>query len=247
MLAFLLAGHRSRLTFVVRQKFMQFRILCLSLVLLLSVASCRDVARSDADQLEPPISLVFPDGLSWKAVFDAGFRPKHLPGLERRKVECVEQAISFTFRQQPAFELDAGRLMIELQSDDSIRIIEHVSRVPISRQEAEGRLKAFRALFPGLMRKGGSVPPLMEEGSGGMMALSGYYAMAEEGGYTIHYGFTSSFRPETPFLPVFMIAKRHDMTARSLPIRRKVIEPPLGYEWYSLDPEVSTPDTKPAK
>ncbi len=225
---------------------MQLSFCCLTLILL-SITSCRDVAHGDTAGRNPPVQLAFPNGISWKAVFDAGFRPKHLPGLERKKAECVDQGVMFTFRQQPGFELDKGRLMFELQSDDSIRIIEDVSRVPISMEDAEKRLKAFHALFASELRKKGSVPPLMDKARGGVMALSDYYAMAEDEGYTIHYGFTGSFQPKTPLLPVFMIALRHSMKAPPLPIRRKVVEPPAGYEWYSLDPKVSTPDPKPPK
>jgi hypothetical protein len=216
-------------------------------LLLLTMISCRDVAQSDTAHRNPPVQLAFPSGLSWKAVFDAGFRPKHVPGLDTVMAECVAQEVLFTFRQQPGFELDKGRLMFELQSDDSIRIIEHVSRVPISMEEAERRLKAFHALFASELRQKGSVPPLMDKARGGVMALSEFYAMAEDDGYTIHYGFTGSFQPKTPLLPVFMIALRHNMDAVPLPIRRKVVEPPAGYEWYSLDPKVSTPDPKPPK
>ncbi len=215
--------------------------------LMVMMASCRDSAQSEIVRQPSLNELEFPKSLSWKTIFDEGFRPKHVPGLETDRAECIDQEVIFKFRQQPEFKLDKGRLMFELQSDDSIRIIEHMSRVPISMEEAERRLKAFHALFASELRQKGSVPPLMDKARGGVMALSDYYAMAEVEGYTIHYGFTGSFQPKTPLIPNFMIALRHNMKAVPLPIRRKIVLPPLGYEWYSLDPKVSTPDPEPPK
>jgi hypothetical protein len=189
-----------------------------------------------------PLELSFPPGITWKQVFDSGFRPKHIPGLERKKVECPGQELVFRFRDKPGFQLESGRLMFELQSDNSIRIIEHVGRVPISMEEGEKRMEIFHGLFSKELIRKGSVPPLMDKERGGVAALSDYYAAAENEGYTIHYGFTGSFQPGKPLLPIFMVALRHNMEAVPLPIRRETVKPPEGFEWYSLDPKVSTPD-----
>jgi hypothetical protein len=190
-----------------------------------------------------PVELSFPQSLSWKAVFDGGFRPKYIPGLERKKVECVEQEVVFRYHNKPEFHLDRGRLMFELQSDDSIRVIEHVGRVPVSMEEGAKRMDRFHALFDRELLRRGAVPPQMEEEFGSVKALSDYYAAAENEGYTIHFGFTSSFQREKPLIPIFMIALRHRMDIVPLPVRRSAIEPPKGYEWYSLDPKVNTPDS----
>lgn len=189
-----------------------------------------------------PLELTFPPGITWKQVFDSGFRPKHIPGLETVQAECTGQELVFRFRDKPGFRLDSGRLMFELQSDNSIRIIEHISRVPISMEEGEKRMENFHCTFSKELKRKGSVPPLMDKERGGVAVLSDYYAAAEDEGYTIHYGFTGSFQPGKPLLPIFMVALRHNMEAVPLPIRRATVNPPEGYEWYSLDPKVSTPD-----
>jgi hypothetical protein len=44
--------------------------------------------------------LRFPDGISWKAVFDAGFRPKHVSGLEKKLTECRNQPLCFEFQKR---------------------------------------------------------------------------------------------------------------------------------------------------
>ena len=192
--------------------------------------------------MSAPLELQFPPAVTWKEVFERGFRPKHVSGLESERVECLEQELIFRYREKPGFLLDQGRLMFELQSDDSIRIINHIGRVPISMEEAGKRMQLFHNLFSQELIQRGSVPPLMDKERGGVAALSDYYATAEFEGYTIHYGFTASFQPRKPLLPEFLIALRHNMKAVPLPIRRKTVEPPQGYEWYSLDPKVSTPD-----
>ncbi len=208
--------------------------LCLLILIFFNLTSFR--------LMSAPLELQFPPALTWKEVFDRGFRPKHVPGLEQDKVECLGQELVFRYRKKPGFPLDQGRLMFELQSDNSIRIINHIGRVPISMEEAEKRMQLFHNLFSKEIIQRGSVPPLMDKERGGVAALSDYYATAEFQGYTIHYGFTGSFQPSKPLLPEFLIALRHNMKAVPLPIRRKTVEPPQGYEWYSLDPKVSTPD-----
>jgi len=180
--------------------------------------------------------LVFPSGVSWKEIFDSGLRPKHIAGLERKKAECRDQQLDFRFKQSPLFHLDDGRLMFELRSDDSIRIIEHISRVPITMEEGRKRMKEFHDLFTTELKRSGSVPPLMDPERGGVAATSDYYAAAEDQGYTIHYGFTGSAHPVTPLVPVFMIALRHKMDILDLPIRRKTVEPPEGYESHDMTP-----------
>jgi hypothetical protein len=95
----------------------------------------------------PPV-LRFPDGISWKAVFDAGFRPKHIPGLERKMTGCRNQPLRFELEgSSEAFIIDPGRLSIELRPDDSVRLFMHTSHVPISMEEGEMRLMTFRRIF----------------------------------------------------------------------------------------------------
>lgn len=180
--------------------------------------------------------LVFPSGVSWKEIFDSGLRPKHIAGLESDRAECRDQQLDFRFKESPLFHLDEGRLMFELRSDDSIRIIEHISSVPITMEEGRKRMKEFHDLFTTELKRAGSVPPLMDPERGGVAATSDFYAAAEDQGYTIHYGFTGSAHPVTPLVPVFMIALRHRMDVPDLPIRRKTVEPPEGYENHDMTP-----------
>ncbi len=187
-------------------------------------------------------TLHFGDPLTWKSIFDSGFRPKYVPGLEIWATECKDQAMILKFPDKPGFLLDRGRVKFELQSDDSIRILAHVGRVPITMDEGAKRLEDFRNLFGGDLQRRGSIPPLMDEVHGGVMSSSENDAVAKSSGFVVFYGFISAYDPKTPLLPVLTIGLDMDMESIEPPIRTEVIKPPAGYEWYSLDPKVSTPD-----
>jgi hypothetical protein len=188
-----------------------------------------------------PLDFHFPDDISWKAVFDGGFRPKHVSGLERKKAQCIDQEITLHYGEHPAFRLDRGRLLFELQSDESLRIIEHVSRVPITMEEGKRRLDAFRLMFDGNIVKHGVMPPIVDPKNGRVMTISDQATLAEVDGYRVSFRFTSAMNPRTPLIPILMISQKYSMKDPQLPIRRKIVEPPPGYEWYSLDPRVHTP------
>lgn len=63
------------------------------------------------------------------------------------------------------------------------------------------------------------------------------------GEYRIWYGFDNSMGKVKPIIPHFYIVwsfpERPDYRLKD---SRDVVRPPKGYEWYSLDPKVSTPD-----
>lgn len=195
--------------------------------------------------------LRFPDGLSWKDVFDSGFRPKHLAGLSHKTCICMDQRFILEMSSTgKAFPLDAGRLTFKLQSDDSIGLFWHAGWTPITLKEGEQRLEAFRDWAGGGLKEKGRVPPVIDPRSGLVNAENEFYAAAEFGQYSVTYGFGVSFRKEAPLLPHLYISWRPAKGQRSLPVRTKVVEPPAGYEWYSLDPAIDTPEPgvrRPAK
>jgi hypothetical protein len=189
----------------------------------------------------PPV-LRFPDGISWKAVFDAGFRPKHIPGLERKMTECRNQPLRFELEgSSEAFILDPGRLSIELRPDDSVRLFMHTSHVPISMEEGEMRLMTLRRIFEKHLIRKGWMPPVMDE-RGSVMTSSEQGAAARIGMYGFTFGFTASSRRDLPLIACFQLAWVGTGNERTSNIRRKIVAPPAGYEWYSMDPKVHTPD-----
>ncbi len=191
---------------------------------------------------EPPI-LKFPEGISWKGVFDSGLRPKHISGLERKLAECKDQKLQIVIENNlNSFFLDSGRLSIELMHDDQISLLKHNSSVPITLEEGKRRQDEFREMVREHLTQHGSIPPVMEERIGSVMTLSEQSVVARIGNHRLSYGFSSSYQKEKPILPRFMLSWHPSKGDSSPPIRRKTVEPPEGYEWYSLDPKVHTPD-----
>jgi hypothetical protein len=189
----------------------------------------------------PPI-LRFPDGISWKAAFDAGFRPKHIPGLEKDTTECRNQPLRFELEgSSEPFILDPGRLSIELRPDDSVRLFMHTSHIPISMEEGERRLMTFRRIFDKHLIRKGWMPPVMDE-RGSVMTSSEQGAAARIGVYGFTFGFTGTSNKDYPLIPRFQLAWVGTGRENTSNIRRKIVTPPAGYEWYSMDPKVHTPD-----
>ncbi|MEY3896665.1 MAG: hypothetical protein RLZZ214_2185 [Verrucomicrobiota bacterium] len=187
--------------------------------------------------------LTYPQKFTWRGVFDCGLRPKHHPGLERKKTECIDQGLTIlTSENGEPFKLDSGRLSIELMHDNRIRLLMHISRVPIAMEEGKRRQDLFRSLVQPHLTRTGSMPVIMDEKSGAVMATSDNSVTARMKNLRISYGFTPSFQKAKPLIPILMISTHPAIGEDSPPIRRKIVEPPAGYEWYSLDPKVSTPD-----
>jgi hypothetical protein len=189
----------------------------------------------------PPV-LRFPDGISWKAAFDAGLRPKHVPGLERKMTECKSQPLRFELEgSSEPFILDPGRLSIELRPDDSVRLFMHTSHIPISMEEGERRLMSFRRIFDKHLIRKGWMPPVMDE-RGSVMTSSEQFAVGKIGVYVFTFGFTGTSRRDLPLIACFQLGWVGTGKETTSNIRRKIVEPPAGYEWYSMDPKVHTPD-----
>lgn len=203
------------------------RIITISLLVLASVLS--------PVRAEVP-TLRFPEEFSWKGIFDAGFRPKHISGLEADIAECRDQEMIIQFKDKVAFPLDRGRLAFHVQSDDSIRIAEHIGRVPITLQEAKKRLTLFHEVLSDRIVSKGSLPLIADEKDGIVNTYTGQSAVGIVDGLRISYRFTSSLQKEKPVLPVLVISHERKKGALRPPIRRVDITAPEGYEDYDMTP-----------
>ncbi len=68
-----------------------------------------------------------------------------------------------------------------------------------------------------------------------------FFAAARVGDIRIGYSFNSSFNIDRPLMEKITISRL--FIDRQRPgIYKEPIPPPEGYEWYSLDPKVNTPD-----
>jgi hypothetical protein len=192
------------------------------------ITSATALIASAMCSLAAPLDFHFPDDISWQAVFDRGFRPKHISGLQHRNTECIDQEVDLHYGEHPPFQLDRGRLVFELQIDESVRMIQHVSRVPVTMEEGKRRFDSFHLMFDGKIIKRGVMPPIVDPEHGRVMTISDQAAVAEVDGFIISFRFTSAMNPRTPLIPMLMISKKYSMKDPQLPIRRKTVEPPQG-------------------
>lgn len=66
---------------------------------------------------------------------------------------------------------------------------------------------------------------------------------ARIGEWVVWYGFDNSMGKAKPIIPHFYIALSYPgMPEESPKAKNYRVMPPQGYEWYSLDPKVDTPD-----
>jgi hypothetical protein len=186
-------------------------------------------------------------GITWKQVFEAGFRPKHLEGLE--VYHCVSHNQSFLLQfkdREPKFRIEGGRLEFTVEDDQFVRMIWHQGTEPITLEEGRRRADAFRQFFDGHIIQEITMPRLIDP-SGLVDANNDENNIkARVGKYLIWYGFDNSMGKVTPIIPHFYIAYNFPGRPDEPPRNTRVsIRPPAGYEWYSLDPKISTPDPSP--
>lgn len=188
-------------------------------------------------------TLRFDDQVTWKQIFDFGFRPKHLEGLERTTCVCLEQSFWLQFRDDRKFKLESGRLAFAFSYDDFLQMVWHQGAEPITLAEGKNRADAFRQVFDGYIIQEITMPTLIDPSGLVDAGNDENNVKARVGEYLIWYGFDNSLGKDKPIIPHFYISWGFP----GMPdVRRKdsgdVVRPPKGYEWYSLDPKVSTPD-----
>ena len=156
--------------------------------------------------------------------------------------ECKNQPLRFELEgSSEPFILDPGRLSIELRPDDSVRLYMHTGHIPVSMEEGERRLMTFRKIFGKHLIRQGWMPPVMDQ-RGSVMTSSEQGAAARIGVYGFTFGFTSTSNKDYPLIPRFLLAWVGTGRENTSNIRRTIVEPPAGYEWYNMDPKVHTPD-----
>lgn len=189
-------------------------------------------------------TLRFDDRVTWKQIFDFGFRPKHLEGLERNT--CVSQNQSFWVEfkgRESKFRVQDGRVSFSFLYDDFLSMVWHQSTEAITLEEGTRRADEFRKLFDGYIIQEITMPRLIDPSGLVDAGNDENNVKVRVGEYLITYGFDNSTRKDKPIIPHFYIT----WSFPEMPDSRSkdsgdVVRPPKGYEWYSLDPEVSTPD-----
>jgi hypothetical protein len=188
-------------------------------------------------------TLRFDKDITWKQIFDSGFRPKHFEGGESSSCVCMEQNFWLQFQaHESKFKLENGRIKFSMKAGEEIQMLWHQDREPITLVEGKRRADEFSKLFKGYIVQEFTMPRLIDP-SGLVDTDDSNNVKVRVGKYWITYGFGNSFGKEKPIIPHFYIALNYpgkpDLMPNPLSYR---IKPPAGYEWYSLDPKVNTPD-----
>lgn len=186
--------------------------------------------------------LHFREEITWKQVFDSGFRPKYL--IPRGTCECRNQAFVLKFKDRDQeFPLETGRVAFSLGNNDILRMIWHQGREPITMEEGKRRVDSFRVMFDGYIVKEMIMPRLIDPSGLVDAGNSENNIEARIGKWRIWYGFDNSLGKIKPIIPHLYIALHYPgRPEEPLKPLNHVVKPPAGYEWYSLDPKVDTPD-----
>ena len=189
-------------------------------------------------------TLRFDDRVTWKQMFDFGFRPKHLEGLERNTCVCLNQSFWVQFKDRDLrFKVENGRVSFSFLFDDFLSMVWHQGGEAITLDEGKRRADEFRKVFDGYIVQEMSMPRLIDPSGLVDAGNDENNVKVRVGEYLIWYGFDNSLGKIKPIIPHFYITwnfpGRPDVRLKD---SGDVVRPPEGYEWYSLDPKVNTPD-----
>ena len=108
-------------------------------------------------------TLRFEDRVTWKQVFDFGFRPKHLEGLERNTCVCLNQSFWVQFKDRDLrFKVENGRVSFSFLYDDFLSMVWHQGGEAITLDEGKRRADEFRKVFDGYIIQEMSMPRLID-------------------------------------------------------------------------------------
>lgn len=115
--------------------------------ILLSIALL--LAIETVSSKEVPV-LKFDEKITWKDVFDYGFRPKHLEGLARKQCVCPQTEFWIEFKGRDSrFKVERGRTSFSFKYDDFLTMVWHQGEQPISLAEGKRRAEEFSKVFDG--------------------------------------------------------------------------------------------------
>lgn len=121
-------------------------------------------------------------------------------------------------------------------------MIWHQGAEAITLEEGKKRAAEFRNIFDGFIVQEISMPRLIDPSGLVEAGNDENNVKARIGEYLITYGFDNSMRKDRQLIPHFYITWTFPGMPQVRPKNvRDVVRPPVGYEWYSLDPKIDTP------
>lgn len=205
---------------------------------------------------EDELILDLRDGVTWKEVFEAGFRPKHLSdGIHM----CRQYDVNITIELDPDNSLNLGKGDIDFSvKEDGLVLLSFYGRENRSLNEARQKSEAFAKMFGEDLTRRAELdtfvtkhevdysgrkldPPEIEK----HVDLDTATNAAKIGDFSIIYGFSDSYRDDLPLVERLSVALKSQEAKRAKRLTEK-IRPPAGFEHVSLEPtqDAAEPDSE---
>jgi hypothetical protein len=195
--------------------------------------------------------ITLDNGFTWKAVFDAGFRPIHIGD---GTYGCRQMNVHVKIRKQEGGEildLGLGDIEFSLRDGHLLDLVSFFGREFRAVDEVEEKSDVFSRIFGSAVRQRAQIawfevehtvdysgrkidPPEITRQVDDKNAVNG----AKIGDLSIVYSFRSANSREKPMVERLSIAFRSSEAMKGRPLKTK-IEPPAGYEHVSLEPALA--------
>ena len=191
---------------------------------------------------EPP-TLIFDKGFSWKQVFDAGFRPKHIAGGSIM-CNCIEQEFYLEINGLDGnIYFNKGTLTFYFNHKEELKAVEYIGNKAINMAEGKKLSDDLTLFFGNYVTHPMRMPRYIE---GNYVDATGThsYLNAEIDNYRFRYRFLDTASAVNQLMPKFFIDENQRGRPAEpdfIPVNRK-IKPPPGYEDYDMTEVRRLPD-----
>lgn len=197
------------------------------------------------------VTLDITDGITWKEIFDSGFRPKHLSdGIYM----CRQYDVDLRIKSPSGELLHLGRGDVDFSVKEGglVVLVSYFGRQNRTLEEAKIKSAEFSKMFGESVTKRATLktfqnkhevdysgrkinPPQIEE----HVDLKTTTNAAKVGDFRIIYGFSDSYLDDLPLVERLSVALKSKEAKRAKRLTEK-IRPPVGYEHISLEPNQET-------
>lgn len=188
-----------------------------------------------------PNNFLVVDGglITWKDIFEAGFKPKQLQRLEDSAV-CYDQTFTlFNKKNKGSMNLVKGRTKFSFFPENQLKTIWHSSSHSINRNQVLEMVQGFEAVFSRHITREFNAPDEIYDPQKYPYGLPKYKIVALINGHKFilsfrHVsGFPESFTPHFVYYidGALKLTKSNSTNSRDNPV-----QPPQGYEGYDISP-----------
>lgn len=195
------------------------------------------IGSSFATDKPEEIVLNMEDGVSWKSVFDAGFRPTH---IRDGRLSCRQIDVQLGVRLQKNGEtlhLGRGDIEFTLVADHEVALISFYGREKRTSQYGEEQLEKFAQIFEKNLTQKGN----LEYFSNGEIEIKNAHSHAKIGAFRLAYRLRHSFNKIEPVLEDIIISPAPSKERKRTKWLEAPIQPPAGYEHLDLTVAIQQP------